>query len=161
MLICYRSIGNTSVSVGIALSQWKIKGESRIYVLLPQDSLKYCEVEIVYSPQFEWCLLESDTAEIVFDSGELKKDKVLPLNKEIDQDIYFVWDDGALNHPDKAAKLYDYFKDLIEQYRSTALIIKNALFEKEYQAKIKEAKDNGWDTELVLRKVPVQAYDNN
>lgn len=157
MLICYRSVDDTSISIGLALSQWRIKTEPRIYVLLPQDAKKCCEVDVIYPPEFEWCLLESDSTTITFDSRELDKDKKLPFDKKIEEDLYHVWDDGALKHPERASKLYDYFKPVIEQYQKTALSIKNNFFEEEYQNQLKEAKNKGWDTELVTREVPVQA----
>jgi len=115
--MCYRFVNETSISIGIAVNQWLIEGEPRIYVLLPQDAKKYCEVDIVYSPKFEWCLFDSDSARIVFDSRELKKDETLPFDKAVEQNLYYVWDDGASKHPERAAKLYDYFKPVIEQYR--------------------------------------------
>lgn len=160
MLICYRFVGDASISIGLALNQWMIKGEPRIYVLSPQAAKKYCEVEIIYPPEFEWCLIKSEGTKVIFDSRELNKDDELTFDKETEQDLYYVWDDGASTHPERASRLYDYFKSVIDQNRATALSIKESFFEKGYQDRLKEAKNKGWDAGLISRKAPTQAYDS-
>ncbi len=161
MLICYRFAGENSLTIGIALYQWLIKGDPRIYVLLPEDDKKYCEVEVLFPPEYEWCLLDSKSEKIFFDSREVKKEEALILEDEIEEDLYFVWDDGASRHTERAAKLYDYFKPMIEEHRETALNIKNTYFDEEYQKQLAEAKNKGWDTDLITRKQPMQTYGSN
>ena len=113
MLIGYRFTSDKSFSFGLAVKQWFIDNEPRIFVLLPQDKQQYCEVEVIYPTEYEWCSINNQDTSINFKSKVLHKNDLPDLDEETDDNLYCVWDDGASKHPERAAKLYEYFQSLL------------------------------------------------
>jgi hypothetical protein len=106
----YRDTGKSSIILGIALRDLKVGDGAGIYVLVPLElePKAYCEVEIVSQPEFEWCLIDDVPETITFDCQELGKDKEAKLNEATEKTCYWVWDDGASKHHERAAKLYSF-----------------------------------------------------
>jgi hypothetical protein len=158
MLTYYRLTANKSITVGLAVEQWFTNNDPRIYILVPQDTEQYCEVDIIYPSDYEWGFLSSTNANIILDSKELDKSELQELDDEINEALYYVWDDGALIHPIFAVKLYEIFEPRINQNRELATRVKEKFFGQEYRAQIDEAKNNGWDINLIQLKKPQQPY---
>lgn len=167
MLICYRydplllirqPDAPNSITFGIAFMQWTMPTDAdnddgrRLAVLIPiMDVAKpYCHGHILVRACEQWCFPKGNALnDLNFISPDLPQNHMEEIDEETQQDFYYVWDDGADQHNDRAQRLYATFQGEIEKHSAQALELKEKLFklrhEEEFRAAKERAKERGWE----------------
>lgn len=146
--------------IGIPIAQWAMNTDEgvfkRIYVIAPRldGPDPFCEVDVAIEEAHNWLILASDGKELSINE--------IPLGESIDkvtsEDLYYVWDDGALSHLERAKRLYKIFENQIALHSKQALDIRNEAADTVYQTLLKEAKERGWQRDSVSRPEIIDAY---
>lgn len=172
MLVCFRNrsdaypeVDPNKVAMGIALRQWFMEGKCRMYVLMPHKNKgqPYCSVHVLIEEVEEWCFPDdANINDFTFAQQKLPKDSPYNVGEQASEDLYYVWDDGASQHPGRARRLCEEFKDLIgnEKWEELALTIKTKFMKKIYDTEVREAKQRSWDIALIEKEVPQQPYSD-
>lgn len=162
MLVAYKDT-DTPYPVGIAVAQWNIDGDLRTYIIYPirKGDEGYVEVEVATDSEQlltvkpatkNWQSLDDDFGD---------ESEGYPCNEEMEQDLYDVWDDGVVHHPEAARRLFKQYRPLIDNYAKDAVGYMTKSVEQEYTLGVQEAKDKGWDTALIsqseLRSFPYES----
>jgi len=102
---------------GVAVSQWSADGKLRLYILLPRKDSKgkYCEVHVALEEVEEWKALSDDES---YSTQPLPDDTMPVIDENTQEDLYYVWDDGAENHFERASRLYKMFESTIEEFEA-------------------------------------------
>lgn len=102
---------------GIAVSQWSADGKLRLYILLPRKDSKgkYCEVHVALEEVEEWKALSDDES---YSTQPLPDDTMPVIDDNTQEDLYYVWDDGAENYFERASRLYKMFESTIEEFEA-------------------------------------------
>lgn len=155
MLIHVRNKDDNKLQyVGIALRQWNISDGSdkklRIYVLCPHDTKSpgYCDVDVLIEEVSEWKIVGTDKE---FGNRRLDDDELHNFSRRVEDDLYYVWDDGASEQMKRAQRLYDSFRNEIDQLGPDAKTVRQEASETLYEQEVAEAKENGWDWEGIPR----------
>ncbi len=134
--------------IGLPVEQSTVRDKGskriRIFVLIPRES-KNCDVDVLCEEDDEWRIEGVDT---VFSTRPLTDDELdysLSNQEQIEEDLYYVWDDGASQHPERAARLYTVFSATIEANAAKAKVIQ----ETAYKKRGAQAQKDGWDTTLM------------
>lgn len=159
MLICYRATGQKSFKIGIAVKEWFIDTEPRIYVISPEEITQTCSVTVLYSPEYEWSIPKDNLEYLIFNTIELPSQLIL-IDPSVDKMLYQIWDENAPQHLEVQLRLYQYFQAAISQYTKEALKIRKYFFAKSIEYQIAQAKKNGWDTSTIHRLEIKHAFDS-
>lgn len=137
--------------VAIGVDEWDMKGEYRCFDLVPYETetdIPFVEVGVITTLKRPAPVVPEmpDWGPITHD-GHQKDEFGYPLTNEAAEDLYYVWDDGATQHMERAQRLYKYFKPRIDFYREAALKFHLEQFEGDRQL----AKEKGWDPALIQK----------
>jgi hypothetical protein len=151
MLISYEESRRViDLPIGIAVCQWELDGEPRMWVLYPQAdetvridfvSKKYGDIDIIKDPIEEWG---------PNDYGFGDNEKGYKFSKNIAHDIYKYWDgvgDFEMSH-----RIYKHFEPIFDNFKNDANTYLEKTTQDEYNAAVANAKDKGWDQGLVEKK---------
>jgi len=149
MLIRFRSKSYPSREIlGLPVEQWTVRTDEgnkvRIFVLVPTAS-KLCDVEVLCEERDEWILEGTDSEFCSRSLKDTELDHPAIASKQIEEDLYYVWDDGASQHLESAERLYDAYCDAIDRNIAQAKSIQQEAFN-HYAA---DAQKNGWDTTIL------------
>lgn len=107
MEIWGRFKGHDTGFIGIPTEPWTMATEQgdklRFYVIVPVKDADYCDVNAVAEETEEWKFPNRDKS---FTNRALLKDEYVVVCKSLQQDLYYVWDDGADEHMDRAKRIY-------------------------------------------------------
>ena len=157
-----------SYVLGIPVRQWRVDDNGswlRVLVLVPQcrNGMCCCEVEIACEEEDLWRVIGSERGFSTkpFDEEELPKVDAggslfgglghVELERRIDTDLYYVWDDGAGSHMRRARRLYRIYEDLIKKHEKEAKRIWDAAASKVYAQDLKYAREHDYDVSLIKK----------
>ena len=109
------------VQTGIPVQQWTMETNGgdklRLYLILPVESKdgRYCEVRVVIEEAEEWLVISKDDD---YTNRPLLEKELSAPEEQTEEDLYYVWDDGAAEHLKRARRLYAYYKNDIEALSS-------------------------------------------
>lgn len=138
--------------VGIAITQWKVEGKLRTFVLYPimKGDRHYVEIDCVTEEDGRLTIIQPQRAawqKISNGFGETSFG--YPFDDQTREMLYHVWDDGAFAHIQQAEALYTRYDELIRSYAREV----QRYAEELYRQRVHEASTRGWDTSL-LEKPP-------
>lgn len=148
--------------IGIVVAYWECDGKPRTMILIPRtiNDSSYCEVEIVCH--------EDSTPVIVSDAitgwsspqenGFGDNSAGYRIDVSTAEDLDLVWDDGSNKHPERSAKLYQTFSQLIDHYSESAKNYVDQWCEAKYQEDLRIGLERGFDLSLIEKKTPVFVY---
>jgi hypothetical protein len=137
--------------LGIAVTQWHIKTEEsqselRTFVLIPaiRGDRLYADVDVltIEADEIEVVMPKTEAWQKLGEYGYGDDPEGYPIDKTTHENLYYVWDDGASEHAERAEALYAYYEPLINHYYNCA----NEYLLKMFEAQRAEAKAKGWDT---------------
>lgn len=144
MLIAIKS-QNAQYPVGVAIAQWQIKGELRTYVLYPINSEdgNFVEIDILFGEtDFEPLRTKpSNWADLGDTFGD--NSSGYSVDESDIEALYVVWDDGAVAHKAQSTRLFEVYKQQIQDAKTAANEYLEKLAQDKYEAEIKQAKESG------------------
>lgn len=163
---CYH--GNMLIShdqldspVGIAVSQWQVKGKRRIFTLIPfaHDSERYVEVDCIIEENSDLKIISKPLEGwSPIKNGFGDKAEGYQYDEQTAKNLYKVWDDGAGKEFNAAKELYKTFENLIDHYSEEANEYLDELSNETYEAATKHAKQRGWDVSSIQTQKVIFPY---
>ncbi len=148
---------DSRIPIGLTVMRWSINDNSNIMILVPfqTQTVKYVEAHIITEDNsFELIAPATPNWGPLTEIGFGNKPEGYPLNERTAQDLYDVWDDGALRHTEQAEALYITYSTLIDHFTPAA----NVYIQKLAEQAVAKAKFVGWDPNLVMESVPKFPY---
>lgn len=144
MLITYK---HACYPVGIAITQWKVDGKLRTFVLYPivKGNLHYVEIDCATEEDERLTIIQPQRAAWQkISNGFGKISYGYPFDVQTREMLYHVWDDGAYSHMQEAEALYVAYSELIQSYAPDV----QHYAEEVYQQQVDEARKRGWESSL-------------
>lgn len=149
----------------IPVCQWwcSMDGDApklRFFALVPRygKDLPYCEVDCCVEEIDSWQIIGGDkefNTNPFYESdlliSSMNADPLDETKEQINDDLYFVWDDGASYHMERAQRLYETYKDIIKKHEKDAVRLWEEEASRVYAADLKIAKERHLDTKLLKK----------
>lgn len=148
MLISYeKSQRVVDLPVGVAVCQWELDGEARMWVLYPYSD-GTVDIDFAAEEYGHITVLGKETelwGSYTYGFGD--NESGYPFDKNIAHDIYTLWDgdgDYAMSE-----RIYNQFESIFQYYNDTANSYLKELAKNEHDEALTIASAKGWDKNLI------------